>query len=78
MHPGTSGSPVVMDVGAMQTTHGEVPSHRNKSLYLIGIHSATFYGTSLDEQRLEERIEAGREIEEEADIQLDLNVAWYP
>lgn len=77
MHPGTSGSPVVMEAGSMQVTQGDVPNHRSKSYYLLGVHSATFYGASLKEQ-LAESDDGETDSHSQRDIQLDLNVAWYP
>ena len=77
MHPGTSGSPVVMEAGSIQATQGDVPDHRSKNYYLLGVHSATFYGASLKEQ-LTESEDGETDSHAQRDIQLDLNVAWYP
>lgn len=80
MHPGTSGSPVVMESGTMMVTSGDVPSDRTKSYYLLGIHSATFYGESLEDhldQSGDSKID-DREQQTRQNIQLDLNAAWYP
>ena len=77
MHPGTSGSPVVMEAGSMQVTQGDVPNNRSKSHYLLGVHSATFYGASLKEQSTESG-DGEIDPQTQRDIQLDLNVAWYP
>lgn len=73
MHPGTSGSPVVMEGGGLQTTYGDIPNERNKSVYLLGVHSATFYGTPFGQQKQSDIDVGTRDT-----IQLDLNVAWYP
>ena len=75
MHPGTSGSPVIMDTGGMRMTHGDVPDHRSKTLYLLGVHSATFYGTNFEEQNQDG--ENSDDNSDERDFKLDLNVAWY-
>lgn len=76
MHPGTSGSPVVMEAGGMVRMSRDVPSERQKPLFLLGIHSATFYGTDL-ERYLNQNPETVGE-EDEYDARLDLNLAWYP
>lgn len=77
MHPGTSGSPVVMEAGSMQVIQGDVPDHRSKNYYLLGVHSATLYGASL-KQQLTESEDGETDSHAQRDIQLDLNVAWYP
>ena len=72
MHPGTSGSPVVMESRGLQQTYGNVPEERRKDLYLLGVHSAKFYATKFEERNeSDQEIIAGRG-------ELDLNVAWYP
>ena len=75
MHPGTSGSPVVMETGGMSFHWGDVPDNREKRLYLLGIHSATFYGTEYEEHSQQDGPE---DIEADDQFRLDLNVAWYP
>ena len=67
MHPGTSGSPVVMSTGGMMRSSGEVPSNRSKSIYLLGIHSATFYS-----------FETQDDLDDTSQFRYDLNAAWYP
>lgn len=75
MHPGTSGSPVLMSPRGMQLTRGDVPDHRSKQLYLLGVHSATFDGTRFEEHEMGEDEETE---ENTPESKLDLNVAWYP
>jgi hypothetical protein len=76
MHPGTSGSPVVME-GTLPVTQGDVPDHRIKNYYLLGVHSATFYGASL-KGKLTNSEDEQKESHAQRNIQLDLNVVWYP
>lgn len=75
MHPGTSGSPVVMSTGGVYTSHGDVPDGRQKGHYLLGIHSATFYGTGFEEQNNSDDDPSSDSGEQ--NFKLDLNVAWY-
>jgi hypothetical protein len=66
-----------MNAGGMQRVHGDVPDHRSKSLYLLGIHSATFYATGFEEHNQEAEDGAGNKSNEQ-EFKLDLNAAWYP
>ncbi|MFC4989699.1 S1 family peptidase, partial [Saliphagus infecundisoli] len=63
MHPGTSGSPVVMESKNMMSLRGEVPDNRSKSIFLLGVHSATFYATPFEEDEgvEEDESEKGKE-----------------
>lgn len=76
MHPGTSGSPIVMS-GLDPVTGGSgVPPNRQKSTLLLGIHSATFYGSGLDE------FQSSGEVSDcespNPPTRYDLNIGWYP
>lgn len=79
MHPGTSGSPVIYKPGVARTRHGDVPQERNKQFYIIGIHSATFYGTNGSENGSEDQLwDENQDASEEVSTKYELNVAWYP
>ncbi|RBI63627.1 hypothetical protein DMJ13_03595 [halophilic archaeon] len=84
MHPGTSGSPVIMTDRGIQNTQGEVPEERIKEVYLLGVHSATFYrdagddlntGTQLWTEPQDSSAEGSKKTRR---TKYDLNVAWYP
>lgn len=67
MHPGSSGSPIVQtDLLAFKGSGHNVPDDRKRGTYLLGIHSATFYGAGIEESKVPE------------DLKYELNVAWYP
>lgn len=76
MHSGTSGSPVLMDVGGMMRTLGEIPEKRQKSVYLLGVHSATFYKRSITGDQLWDDTDS--DSEQYKPTKYELNVAWYP
>lgn len=82
MHPGTSGSPVLMEAGGMRMTSGDVPEERSKGVYLLGVHSATFYQDDNNGDDSENQLWAGPQDDSEEDNQeatkYELNVAWYP
>lgn len=79
MHPGTSGSPVVMRSRGMQFHRGDVPDNRSKNLYLLGVHSATFHDSGFKEHELDEAEDKKKgEDDEHLQAKLDLNAAWYP
>ena len=82
MHPGTSGSPVLMQAGGMMMTSGDVPEERSKGVYLLGVHSATFYrserGESENEDQLWSETHDDSENGDEQPTKYELNVAWYP
>jgi len=67
MHSGTSGSPILL-TNPLQTKKGYSMSEdqKGKKVYLLGVHSATFYG--------------GNDIDdtEEKEWRYDLNLGWYP
>lgn len=67
MHPGTSGSPILL-TNPLQTKEGySLSADQSKEIYLLGVHSATFY---------EDDIEDGGQDEDE--WRYDLNLGWYP
>jgi V8-like Glu-specific endopeptidase len=82
MHPGTSGSPVIMETGGMMKTQGEVPENRiGKGTYLLGVHSATFYRDDRENTRSESQYWETKQDDSNGDPQgekYELNVAWYP
>ena len=81
MHPGTSGSPVLMEVGGMMMTSGNVPEERNRGVYILGVHSATFYRNRENEKRTDQfwtEVQDDGENSEEEPTKYELNVAWYP
>ncbi|QFU84294.1 S1 family peptidase [Natronorubrum aibiense] len=76
MHPGTSGSPIVMS-GLDPVTGGDgVPANRQKSVLLLGIHSATFYGSGLDE--FQSKGDSSDCEESNPPTKYELNIGWYP
>jgi hypothetical protein len=80
MHPGTSGSPVVFQPRGMIQSSGDIPDGRHKQVYLLGVHSATFYQAQPDsepENQLWENQENESE-DEGTPTKYELNVAWYP
>ena len=79
MHPGTSGSPVLFDTGGMLHTTGDVPKDRLKDMYLLGVHSATFYDvSSSDIGQNDQHWETTQKRSEGNPTKYELNVAWYP
>lgn len=78
MHPGTSGSPVLMEAGGMMRTTGEVPSNRSKGVYLLGIHSATFYSAASPQANEDDQLWEESKRNSKGKVSYDLNVAWYP
>jgi hypothetical protein len=65
MHKGTSGSPIVLNNPLMRRQGYDLPDNRDKSVYLLGVHSATYYKKKIDS-------------EETGDWRYDLNAGWYP
>lgn len=82
MHPGTSGSPVLMQAGGMMMTSGDVPEERSKGVYLLGVHSATFYENKKEESKSKDQYwtEANSDLQNKDNkpLKYELNVAWYP
>lgn len=80
MHPGTSGSPVLMKTRGMMRTAGDVPENRSKGVYLLGVHSATFYSGSPTQSGQNNQLwgTTDEDSEEDGITRYELNVAWYP
>lgn len=81
MHPGTSGSPVIMRIGRLRAIDPAYPDHRRKPAYLLGIHSATYYSDvepPEGEDRMWAAYESAQEGEDGGVMRYDLNKAWYP
>lgn len=84
MHPGTSGSPVIMKLESWRAINPEFPEERRHSVYLLGVHSATFYPAELREADEDgvwaefQNINGDQDDEWKEAMKYELNVAWYP
>lgn len=76
-HSGLSGSPVIFEPGGFLRSSGSIPDGRNKEIFLLGVHSASFRG-SFNEDNNQQNSLLAKYQNQATESPLNLNVEWYP